>query len=170
MINDESNDQGTGGDAGNTGTEVDPTRLTEVLSRFRIYSDADTEAAKAAMTRLHNWLDTPAYVTDDKGYVVCSNDIADDAQSFIRDYLDQPEADISGDNFYYEHLTRELAQGILNDLALIWGYEFYRDDISHMAMTMSLCPLHFCDWAACFDDDDVACEQIRRIFPHHHDT
>jgi hypothetical protein len=31
----------------------------------------------------------------------------------------------------------------------------------------SLCPLHFIDYAICFDDDDDACAAIRACFPSH---
>ena len=45
-----------------------------------------------------------------------------------------------------------------------------RDEVSELAMTHSLCPIHFIDWAICFDDQTVDCEQIRLIFPIGHDT
>ena len=45
-----------------------------------------------------------------------------------------------------------------------------RDEISHLAMQHSLCPVHYVDWAICFDDEDPECAQIRAIFPHGHDT
>lgn len=48
--------------------------------------------------------------------------------------------------------------------------KFRRDDLSHLLMQHSLCPMHFTDWAICFDDDDPECSQIRAIFPHGHDT
>jgi hypothetical protein len=32
---------------------------------------------------------------------------------------------------------------------------------------MSLCPLHLCDYAICFDDEDPECAQIREIHPGH---
>jgi hypothetical protein len=124
---------------------------------------------QVAMKRLKLILDQPAYLCDDKGYVICSNDEHDDAQQFIRDNLDLQGMGICSD-WGYEHLTPAFAQRILDDLRIIWDYEFYRDDISHIAMQLSLCPYHFCDWAACFDDDDVACAAIRTIFPHCHDT
>jgi len=48
--------------------------------------------------------------------------------------------------------------------------EYQRDSLSHLAMKLSLCPLHFVDWAICFDDEDPECSQIREIFPDCHDT
>jgi hypothetical protein len=41
------------------------------------------------------------------------------------------------------------------------------DDISELRLADSLCPLHACDYAICFDDDDAECAQIRSIFPSH---
>lgn len=42
-----------------------------------------------------------------------------------------------------------------------------RDAISQLALEHSLCPLHFIDYAICFDDDDAECATIRMIFPSH---
>lgn len=42
-----------------------------------------------------------------------------------------------------------------------------RDDRSQLALALSLCPLHECDYAICFDDEDVECVAIRKIFPTH---
>lgn len=44
------------------------------------------------------------------------------------------------------------------------------DDLSKLAMEHSLCPIHFIDWAICFDDELEDCAQVRAIFPNHHDT
>jgi hypothetical protein len=141
----------------------------------RVWADIPTEAegivAKAAMKRIKLILDTTPYLLDDRSMIRCINDEHDDAQSFIRDYLDVPgtnEEILTGHE--YKALTTELATSILNDLRLIWNYPYYRDDISHIAMKLSLCPLHFCDWASCFDDDDEECKAIRAIFPYGHDT
>lgn len=46
-----------------------------------------------------------------------------------------------------------------------WGP--YRDELSTLALSMSLCPMHLCDYASCFDDDDDECSQIRAMFPSH---
>lgn len=45
--------------------------------------------------------------------------------------------------------------------------DMYREDISRMALDMSLCPLHLVDYAICFDDDDPECAIVRRLFPNH---
>lgn len=49
-------------------------------------------------------------------------------------------------------------------------YNLGRDHLTELAIALSLCPVHFVDWAICFDDQPQDCEQIRAIFPHHHDT
>lgn len=41
------------------------------------------------------------------------------------------------------------------------------DARSTLALDLSLCPLHFIDYAACFDDDDAECAAIRTCFPSH---
>ena len=42
-----------------------------------------------------------------------------------------------------------------------------RDAISQLRLSDSLCPLHACDYAICFDDDDAECAAIRSCFPNH---
>lgn len=42
-----------------------------------------------------------------------------------------------------------------------------RDEISRLRLDDSLCPMHACDYAICFDDDDPECAPIRIIFPSH---
>ena len=44
---------------------------------------------------------------------------------------------------------------------------FLIDQITELALSLSLCPLHRCDYAICFDDDDAVCAQIRMIHPSH---
>lgn len=123
----------------------------------------------AAMKRIKLILDTPPYLIDDRSFVILNNEPHEQAQSFIRDNLDLKGMGITSD-WGYDELPTDFAQRILDDLAIIWADGFYRDEISEIAMSLSLCPLHFCDWAACFDDEDTECEQIRAIFPHGHDT
>jgi len=124
---------------------------------------------QAALKRLKLITDERAELLDDRGYVISENLEHSEAQQFIRDNLDLQGMGICSD-WGYDNLTHDLANRILDDLRTIWDYEFYRDAISELAMGMSLCPMHFCDWAACFDDDDESCAQIRAIFPHSHDT
>jgi hypothetical protein len=50
------------------------------------------------------------------------------------------------------------------------GYFPNKEVLTDLAMKHSLCPIHFVDWAICFDDEDPECEQVRTIFPNNHDT
>lgn len=67
-------------------------------------------------------------------------------------------------------LSRKQAIRLLHEQRALWQYEFSRDEYSEFAMGMSLCPLHFLDWAICFDDENPECSQIREVFPVGHDT
>jgi len=42
-----------------------------------------------------------------------------------------------------------------------------REYLTHLALSLSLCPIHLIDYAICFDDDDAECAQIRQIHPTH---
>lgn len=42
-----------------------------------------------------------------------------------------------------------------------------RDTLTDIALSLSLCPMHLCDYAICFDDDDADCAPIRLIHPSH---
>jgi hypothetical protein len=41
------------------------------------------------------------------------------------------------------------------------------EELTALALSQSLCPLHFTDYANCFDDDTRSCRTIRRIHPSH---
>lgn len=43
----------------------------------------------------------------------------------------------------------------------------YRQQLTEMALSMSLCPMHLVDYAICFDDEDDECKVIREFFPDH---
>jgi hypothetical protein len=160
MNDDQTPNKSNGGDASE-----------EPKASYRIYTDADHANAKAAMNRIRKILDHDPHLTDDKGYVISTNELVDDAQQFIRNNLDLNGSSNPADEGLTTLAERgDIATGIYNDLATIWDYEYFRGDLSNIAIELSLCPLHFCDWAACFDDDDAECSQIRAIFPHNHDT
>jgi hypothetical protein len=42
-----------------------------------------------------------------------------------------------------------------------------RECVTQLALELSLCPLHFIDYAICFDDEDEECKAIRQIHPSH---
>lgn len=41
------------------------------------------------------------------------------------------------------------------------------DAATDLLLSYSLCPLHECDYAICFDDDDPECASIRELHPEH---
>lgn len=45
--------------------------------------------------------------------------------------------------------------------------EYARETLTEIALSLSLCPLHFIDYAICFDDNDAECAPIRTIHPSH---
>lgn len=138
--------------------------------------DNETLTPKAALARIKLILETPASLDDERGFQRSVNLELDEAQGLIRDYLDRPgdpgyrDACEAYEHGSYRHISDELMRYIFRDLGLIWGNEFMRDEISTIAMNLSLCPMHFCDWAACFDDAPDDCAAIRAIFPYSHDT
>ena len=38
---------------------------------------------------------------------------------------------------------------------------------SEFLLSLSICPIHECDYATCFDDEDEECAQLRAAFPNH---
>lgn len=60
-------------------------------------------------------------------------------------------------------IIRELS----NAVKTLHADEFSRHYLSDLALQYSLCPMHFCDYASCFDDDDAECALIRQYFPNH---
>jgi len=135
---------------------------------------ADRTPIRDALKTIRTILDTDASWDDNRGFLISMNHELDEAQSFIRDHLDLAyganASEMTDDIFYYEHLTREHAQPILDALQLLWADRFSRDELSNIAMSLSLCPMHFLDWACCFDDATDECAAIRHIFPFSHDT
>jgi hypothetical protein len=45
--------------------------------------------------------------------------------------------------------------------------ESLRHRLSMLALDLSLCPMHFIDYAICFDDEIDECALIRTYFPRH---
>lgn len=66
-----------------------------------------------------------------------------------------------------ESLARRL-HGIIGRLFVAAGTNPpEREDLTALALEYSLCPMHFCDYAICFDDDRPECAAIRTIHPGH---
>lgn len=49
----------------------------------------------------------------------------------------------------------------------VYDSPWLRESITGWALSLSLCPLHFVDYAICFDDEDAECTLIRTIHPAH---
>lgn len=116
-------------------------------------------------------LPTPYSILSDY-LAAIENPAHDDIYDLIRNHLDTPhEADPAD---YPSMTTGGIRLHIFNRIVALLiemnTDEFQRDELSTLAMDLSLCPMHFCDWAACFDDDDDECAAIRAVFPHSHDT
>jgi hypothetical protein len=61
-----------------------------------------------------------------------------------------------------EDMPAEEAARIITLLGMIPA-----EELTFLALSQSLCPLHFTDYANCFDDDTRSCRTIRRIHPSH---
>lgn len=101
--------------------------------------------------------------------------VDDDFDSTVRNML----ISFENDGFDLQtFLADESESSRYHDLVRVWRMlerlsqpeNYSRDELSHLYMQYSLCPLHHWDWAICFDDEDPECSQIRAIFPHGHDT
>jgi hypothetical protein len=125
----------------------------------------------AATKRLEHWLNHTPVVEDEKHMVIWCDSEAEELQMMIRDLLGDPEADLEIEDLWVDFTPRQrvCAQQIMNDLRTVWADPYSRDTISQWAMSLSLCPMHFCDWMACFEDENEECSAIRSIFPHSHD-
>lgn len=63
--------------------------------------------------------------------------------------------------YLVETEPEEIMQMVVHD----WGVG--RDELTDLALSLSLCPLHFIDYAICFDDRTYECQEIRTIHPGH---
>jgi hypothetical protein len=54
-----------------------------------------------------------------------------------------------------------------NDYQTLLNDAHARDILTHIALATSLCPMHLCDYAICFDDRNAECAPIRLIHPSH---
>lgn len=77
------------------------------------------------------------------------------------------DLDYYRDNYDLDLDIDALARELIDLLALIRTDPYSIHFLSQLRLDQSLCPLHHCDYAACFDDDDPECATIRAIFPSH---
>jgi hypothetical protein len=52
-------------------------------------------------------------------------------------------------------------------LSMIDAAPYQTQRLSMLYLDNSLCPMHHCDYAICFDDDEPDCATIRAYFPDH---
>lgn len=83
---------------------------------------------------------------------------------FLRDHLGQPI------NFLRDLELHPTQETFAPALELFITVHTDRDCLTDLCIWFSICPLHFHDWAICFDDDLDDCAQIRTIMPSRHDT
>lgn len=93
--------------------------------------------------------------------------IDDDLSLAWRDLL-IAQGDIGGVDTEGFSVTKVQILETLTDLlgALIED-PYRRDELTDLLLGESLCPLHFCDYAICFDDQNPECLPIRTIHPSH---
>ena len=88
----------------------------------------------------------------------------DDAE--LRDLIDDDDPAIYTEQLPFEvaRWLRDLWNSLLN---LSDDRPEITEHITMRALSHSLCPAHFVDYAICFDDEDPDCAQIRAIHPCH---
>lgn len=84
----------------------------------------------------------------------------DDLALLLRDALTYDDDDA----LPYDDATTDDAIALLDAIDTIRSD---RDAVSTLRLELSLCPIHCCDYAICFDDDDDECASIRSAFPSH---
>lgn len=63
--------------------------------------------------------------------------------------------------------VRQVARALQTMLDAARYSPWHREEITDIALGHSLCPLHFVDYAICFDDDEESCRSIRIVHPSH---
>lgn len=82
-----------------------------------------------------------------------------------RDYLDDLIADLDHDGDYAGLRDKSCIEHLNTMLELLLTLPV--DAISTLRLNESLCPMHACDYAICFDDEDAECASIRAHWPSH---
>jgi hypothetical protein len=144
-----------------------------------------SRAATAALARIHELItrsDESRAARDAITEPPYYSDEIDLANEMMRDLLitDDDYHPLSLDFDYYtdDELARSyrlpadfdiraLAAELAACLDAARASHYHIHDLSLMRLEYSLCPMHHCDYAACFDDDDPECANIRALFPSH---
>lgn len=108
---------------------------------------------------------TDHHIINDPWTLMAEMDEDDDLNDFIRElligqrYLD-PEGLLHA--YGITEVDSPIAQDYVDRLKAL-----DREGLTTLALSQSLCPLHFVDYAICFDDLDPQCEAIRKVHPDH---
>jgi hypothetical protein len=108
------------------------------------------------------------------------DDIHDAHSTLLRDLMtylvdggmtdDRLRDEIEGE-YFPAPMTLDQAKHLRDLLDKVWRgcdeFDWMREVITEWALSDSLCPIHFCDYAMCFEDDDPECATIRLIHPSH---
>lgn len=86
------------------------------------------------------------------------------AAAALRELLIDRNAHHLDDTYDADDSTYDFIRSLL-DTIIAAPYQTQR--LSMLALDHSLCPMHFIDYAICFDDDDDECATIRAYFPDH---
>ena len=76
----------------------------------------------------------------------------------LTEQLDEHNSDFEDET----PIDAETGQSIFDLLNLL-----NREEITELALSLSLCPIHLIDYAICFDDENAECAQVRLIHPSH---
>jgi hypothetical protein len=176
VVKDHANDHDFALDAPHASCDDNAMTTTPIPSPLAPYS-----AARAALDALNSMITCDCPTPRIAPLLDCPHDIA---QTIMRDLLSLDDDDsLSLDDrdysFFADDAPRFLAliptMTALFDAAFRTHYEYAplahetynRDALSAMRLDFSLCPMHSCDYAICFDDDDSECAAIRACFPSH---
>ena len=158
-----------------------PDRLANIHADY-LRDSARSRTATESLARLHELIDAPADLirATEPPYYSEPHDIAneilrdlliaDDDERLIDcfdiDYYSDP-ANIASDPAKPAIDAPALANELIALLDAIRISPYHMHELSLMRLEFSLCPLHHCDYAICFDDDDPECATIRTLFPNH---
>jgi hypothetical protein len=82
--------------------------------------------------------------------------------------IDRDDSDFSDFPAAFPHIAAMRDALTAIDARIAYPYdESNRQRLSMLLLDFSLCPMHCCDYAICFDDDDAECAAIRALFPSH---
>lgn len=69
------------------------------------------------------------------------------------------------DQMVRTHMVETNPEELIHTWVDSWGMG--REELTDIALSLSLCPVHFIDYAICFDDQPLECEVVREVHPTH---